>query len=210
MFQISKNEPDYFNQAKKRVSTPKLKEAWDDNNIKDIRSNLREHILLHEQNLLCAYCEKEIDAESKNSNIDHFKTRHLYPNETLEYRNLLVSCNSKISCSHIKDNYRLTKEDYTKIINPIYQNPNDYFEYGFAGDILIKNDLSKEQQERAEFSIEIFNLNHKSLIDNRKFIAESLEVCLQHGCEIDDMIESFNGYTSFIMDIYKKLQEVKK
>lgn len=207
MFQISKNEPDYFNLAKKRVSTPKLKETWDDNNIKNIRSNLREHILLHEQNLLCAYCEKEIDTESKNSNINHFKTRHLYPNETLEYRNLLVSCNSKISCSHIKDNYRLTKEDYTKIINPIYENPNNYFEYGFAGDILIKNDLSKEQQVKAEFSIEIFNLNHKSLIDSRKIIAESLKVCLQNGCEIDDMIESFNGYTSFIMDIYKKLQE---
>jgi len=205
MFPISKNEPDYFNQAKKKVSTPKVKEAWDDNNIRNIRRSLREHILLHEQNLLCAYCEKEIDAEPKNSNIDHFKTRHLYPNDTLEYRNLLVSCNSKISCSHIKDNYRLRKEDYTKIINPIDENPNDYFEYGFAGDILIKNDLSLEQKIKAEFSIEIFNLNHKSLIDNRKIIAESLMACLANGCTINDMIESFNGYTSFIVDINKKL-----
>ena len=99
MYQISKNEPNYFTQAKSNISLPRVSSAWEDVNISDIRGQLRKDILVEEQNLLCAYCEKEIDDSSKKSNIDHFKTRNLFPEETLNYNNLLVSCNTHNRCS---------------------------------------------------------------------------------------------------------------
>ncbi len=51
MRQIVKNEPNYFTSAKAKVPLPKIKGAWSDKNIEKIRPQLREHILLEEQNL---------------------------------------------------------------------------------------------------------------------------------------------------------------
>ena len=103
MRQIIKDELDYFTSAKSKVALPKTKGAWEDKAISEIRAKLREDMLLEEQSLLCAYCEKEIDENSTSSNIDHFKTRNLFPELTLEYSNLLVSCNTKERCSNFKD-----------------------------------------------------------------------------------------------------------
>ena len=100
MFKIDKNEPKYFFEAKSKVKLAKEKSAWEDKNIRYISQKLRADILLEEQSLLCAYCEREIEEDRNSSNIDHFKTRNLFPEETLNYHNLLVSCNSKgKSCS---------------------------------------------------------------------------------------------------------------
>ena len=103
MFKIDKNNPpDYFNGTKKRVARPKESKAWEDKLISGIRAQLRLHILEHEQFSLCGYCEKQIDATGQHSNIDHFKTRNLFPQLTLSYNNLVVSCNTRQRCSEYK------------------------------------------------------------------------------------------------------------
>jgi uncharacterized protein (TIGR02646 family) len=205
MFQITKNEPQYFTNAKSKVKLQNIKDAWDDTSIKPIREQLRGDILLNEQSLLCAYCERETDDNPNNSNIDHFKTRHQFPEYTLDYDNLLVSCNSTTSCSHIKDNYGLTKDDYTKIINPVIENPNDFFEYGLAGDTLVKDGLNNCDKNKAEFTIKVFNLNSKSLTEDRKKVANALILYKQHNYTLDDIFSDINYYESFIKDIYNKI-----
>lgn len=207
MFQVTKSESEYFKQAKQKVTNQKISQAWEDNNIHEIRYQLRSDILLNEQSLLCAYCEKEIDAERENSNIDHYKTRSLFPQFTLDYNNLLVSCNSKISCSHKKDKYGLQKSDYQKIINPVLENPDEYFEYGFAGDILIKENLSQSDKEKAEFTIKVFALNHKSLTDERKSISHSLQCYKNQSFSLSDIFSFISDYKTFTTYIYNKLQE---
>ena len=92
MLQVNKSEPNYFTTAKSKVKLPKTKGAWEDENITKIRSQLRTEILLEEQNLLCIYCEKEIDESPKNSNIDHFKTRNLFP----DYHNFIKAIYPKL------------------------------------------------------------------------------------------------------------------
>ena len=197
MRQIVKSEPNYFTSAKAKVALPKIKDAWSDKNIEDIRPQLREYILLEEQKLLCAYCEKEIDDNPKNSNIDHFKTRNLFPELTLEYSNLLVSCNTNGQCSDYKDKNIKSREEYENIVNPILENPNDFFCYLPTGEIIAKN-------EKGKFTIDMFQLNATSLIQCRLQVIKSLE---HLDLSLEEIYEFFSDYHSFIENIYPKLKE---
>jgi len=199
MFKITKTEPSFFTDAKARVRTPRTSDAWSYDEIASIRVRLREHILLQEQNLLCAYCEKEIDNEKENSNIDHFKLRDKYPEKTLEYENLLVSCNSKGRCSSYKDSHISSKDDYEKIVNPVIEDPDDFFEYMLTGSIVAKDD-----SEKARFTIDIFQLNQAGLIEQRLNLTRSLK---ELNLSLEEILEIFNEFHSFIKIVYPKLQQ---
>ena len=203
MFQIDKDEPRYFTSAKLKVKLPKVKNAWNDENISAIREVLREDILIKEQKGLCAYCEKKISSSSTSSNIDHFKTRNLFPEKTLDYNNLLVSCNTKERCSSLKDSHKSLlkrKEDYGNIINPVIENPNSFFDYLLSGEMI-------PLDEKAKFTIELFDLNHQSLYDERKILADTLQYCLD--LSLDEIYDNFGyEFQSFIQNIYPKLKEL--
>jgi len=101
---------------------------------------------------MCAYCESKI----KKYHIDHFKTRNQYPEFTFNYNNLFVSCECEKSCAKNKDKIGLNRSDFDNFYFPLSININE-FEYTLLGDILGKTDKAKK-------TIEIFNLNSKSLI----------------------------------------------
>jgi uncharacterized protein (TIGR02646 family) len=199
MRQVSKEEPSYFTTAKSKVKLPKTKGAWEDEPIHEIRPQLRSDILLEEQMLLCAYCEKEIDESPQSSNIDHFKTRNLFPELTLEYSNLLVSCKTEGRCSDFKDTHVKSKEEYENIVNPAFENPNDFFSYLPTGEIIAKN-------EKGQYTIDIFNLQDKSLIQCRRQIVKSLKYL--DNLSLDEIYDIFSDYHSFIKNIYPKLKEL--
>lgn len=201
MFQIVKNEPDFFTKAKSKVATPLVSTAWSDEELTKIRAKLREYILIEEQNLLCAYCEKEIDDDPKNANIDHFKTRNLFPQLTLDYSNLLVSCNSRDRCSDYKDKYVQNQGEYQNIINPVEENPNEYFDYLTTGEIVANND-------KAEFTIDIFKLNHKTLNEQRLLLSKALNQFTN--LSLDEILNIFGyEFQSFIKTVYPKLKGVQ-
>jgi len=201
MFKIIKNEPKFFKVAKLKVKRPKVSSAWSDKRIEDRRPQLRGHILLEEQNLLCAYCEKEIDDNPNCSNIDHFKTRNLFPEETLNYTNLLVSCNSHDRCSSFKDKNITNKDDYKNIINPVVENPDEYFDYLITGEIVGKN-------SKAEFTIYTFQLQTDALIESRLQVYEALKHI--DNLSVDEICEVFPNYHSFIKSIYSKIKNEGK
>ena len=203
MFQITKKEPLFFRKAKNKVKLPKVKGAWEDTNISAIRKKLRGDILLEEQNSLCAYCEREIDDDRLNSNIDHFKTRNLFPEETLNYNNLLVSCNSRGKCcSSSKDSQKSilkVREDYKNIVNPCIDNPEDYFDYLLTGEIVSKTDCVK-----SNFTIDVFKLGKtagESLAQQRKKIADTLVKIDNLESGIDDLFKLLEDKTNVIDNI---------
>jgi len=197
MVNIEKNdEPEYFTNAKKKVASPKTKGAWADDEIKNIRFRLRKDILKSEQNGVCAYCEQSITSDKESSNIDHFRTRNLFPELTLEYDNLVVSCNSNNRCSNHKDNNIKIKNEYDNIVNPVKENPEEFFEFLPTGEILPKN-------ERAEKTIEVFNLNHKSLQQRREGIAKTLMYL--GNMTIEDILAEMPSFHLFIKKVYPKL-----
>ena len=200
MFQVSKTEPNYFTLAKKRVKLPKVKAAWEDENIASIREKLREDILMNEQNSLCIYCEKKVSSDTKKSNIDHFKTRNLFPEESLIYDNLLVSCNTYNRCSSFKDKQVKSKVEYDDIVNPVIDNPEDYFDYLLTGEIIAKN-------EKGDLTIALFALDSKVLVESRQQIVLSLKYFAT--LSLEEIYDSFGyEYRSFIKAIYPKLKEL--
>lgn len=198
MFQIIKDEPKYFSSAKFKIKLPRVKGAWEDSYIGEIRGQLRADMLLGEQNLLCIYCEKEIDDNPKNSNIDHFKTRDLFPELTLVYENLLVSCNTSSRCSSCKDTHIKRKDEYAKIINPVVENPNEFLEYLSNGRVVAKN-------EKGQFTIDIFNLNDVSLVESRLQVANSLK---HLALSLEEILDIFPDYYSFVKNIYPKIKSL--
>jgi uncharacterized protein (TIGR02646 family) len=206
MFKIDKNEPIFFKKAKSKVKKTRISSAWSSSEIETIRPKLREYILLEEQNLLCAYCEREIDDNPKNSNIDHFRLKagHLFPEKTLDYNNLLVSCNTKGRCSNYKDKHIKSKDEYNNIVNPITENPDDFFDYLLTGRI-----VAIDKNPKSEFTIDIFQLGREreeSLSRQRKDIADSLEHI--KNLSLDEVYEIFgNEFYSFIKIIYSKLNQ---
>ena len=205
MFKIDKDEPNFFKKAKSKVKKPKISSAWSSLEIENIRPKLREYILLEEQNLLCAYCEREIDDNPENSNIDHFRLKagHLFPEKTLDYNNMLVSCNTEGRCSKYKDKHIKLKDEYNNIINPITENPDDFFDYLLTGKI-----IAIDKNPKAEFTMNIFQLNHQALIRQRKDIADTLE---HMDLSLEEIYNEFgNEFHSFIKAIYLKLKKEEK
>jgi len=206
MIQIIKNEPTFFTEAKKKVKLPFISSAWSEigKNEKGFKTKLREYILLEEQNMLCAYCNQEIEAEDTYSNTDHLKKRDWCGRETLEYRNLLVSCKNKFHCENIKDNFKFTHcSEFDKIVNPVIENPDNFFDYGIDGDIFAKNGLNQLDKEKAEFTIKVFALNNSSLKKDRAKIGATLS--FYSDSELNDILNDIANYPSFIKNIYKKL-----
>jgi len=199
MRQITKREPTYFMQAKRIVALPNVNGAWSDVSISAIRERLRKDMLCDEQASQCAYCGKEIDADPGSSNIDHFKTRNLFPEMTLEYSNLLVSCNTQDRCSNFKDTHIRSRDEYDNIVNPSIENPNDFLEYLPTGEIVARN-------TKGQGTINIFNLNHVSLTQCRLQIMRTLEGI--PNLSLDEIKDELCEYHCFIEDVYPKLRDL--
>lgn len=168
MLKVNKGlEPNFLLKYKKKYS-PK---SWADYNKENIKSELKENILVLEQEEYCPYCEKRI--YDNDGHIEHIKPRDLYPKEFQDYNNLLVSCDSKNNCGKFKGN------KYKEIfINPVIDNVENYFEYNIAnGEILPKSkDESSIEYVRAKYTIDILNLNTYELQEARRNLVDILSV----------------------------------
>ncbi len=187
MIQVTKSEQNFFIVKKRSITNQKQSDAW--NKISDIRAKLRNHILTNEQEKMCVYCEKKISSDSSKSNIDHFRTRNTHPHLTLLYDNLFVSCNNKNHCSSKKDNSGLANNDFSNLINPIDDDIENNFSFTTFGELTGKN-------EKAKFTIDVFGLNNRSLVEERKNIFLQLQNC-KH-MSVETIFETLQCHKSFL------------
>ena len=110
--------------------------------------------LISEQGHICCYCCKPID--TKNSHIEHIrpKERNEYRAISLEYENLLASCQGyhdrEENCGHSKDN-AFNEELF---VSPLEENCESLFEFSDRGKI-----KAVDGNERAGYTIELLNLD---------------------------------------------------
>ncbi|WP_252231353.1 retron system putative HNH endonuclease [Clostridium sp. ZBS15] len=186
MLKVNKEqEPNFLLEYKKKYS-PK---SWNDYNNDDIKTKIKENVLVMEQDEYCPYCEKRI-YDNNDGHIEHIKPRDHYPKEFQNYDNLLVSCNQKNSCGTYKKN----KYDY-KFINPVIDNPKHYFDYNIAnGEIIPRsNDENSTEYMRAIYTIEVLNLNCYELTEARKALIDILDVYREN-------YEEYNEYLQFFIN----------
>lgn len=134
----------------------------------EIKQVLKQYLLEEQENSCCPYCEIEISLE--NSQIEHIKPKNKFPKLLTEYDNLLACCLESKRCGNSKAN----KWDEL-FINPITENPEDYFKYDIKTGKIISIFKDGEKYEKAKYTINLLNLNDNRLCNiRRKYILEFL------------------------------------
>jgi uncharacterized protein (TIGR02646 family) len=188
---VIKNEPKWYTDFIER-SRP---QGWGEVS-QEIGHELRRYMLNEEQHAQCAYTELHLKPET--SHIDHFKKRSFFPKATFDWKNLLTCCNSEEYGAKFKDK-TVKKAEYQYLLHPAIDNPQAHFSYSMTGEILIG-----AQDMRAYTTRERFNLNHRSLVEQRKQIAFHIHAMYQQ-VSVDELVECFGKFESFIKVVYSNL-----
>ena len=160
-----KSEPEEFTKYKKKNKVINWKDFTSESEIKKL---LKEALLEEQENSCCPYCETEINLDK--SHIEHIKPKNTFPKLLSDYNNLIACCLEKKRCGNSKAN----KWDEL-FINPVIENPEDYFKYDIKTGKIIPIFKDGEKNKKASYTIDLLNLNDNRLCDiRRKYIFEFL------------------------------------
>lgn len=140
----------------------------------------REHILVFEQDCQSGYTEVPISLED-DSHIDHYKKKGMFKSLTFEWNNFVVDTLDSNFGACYKDRMIKNPSIYNQIFNPITDNVENFITFQENGKIIPKSGIDDNNKRKALKTIEIFNLNHKSLMDRR--------------LELMRIIESYDSFT---------------
>lgn len=159
MIHIQKaEEPEFMIEFKKKNP----KKTYDSEEFAPYRDRLRE-ILVKEQKNICAYCCARIDRDKSKSHNEHIEPRNpgkYQSNKSLDYYNIVASCNNKKTCGNAKGN----KYEADKFISPLSSDCEDKFDYYLDGSI-----------EGDKYTIDVLNLNEYELRNARKNVLRYLQ-----------------------------------
>jgi uncharacterized protein (TIGR02646 family) len=139
---------------------------------------LKKYILHCEQNNLCIYCESKITIDKKDSHFEHIKPKSLNIDKlTFDYNNIVVSCNGTTfnqsddekpyNCGHKKE----AKYEKYKFLDPTKNKDiRLYFIYDYDDFKIYSSD---KDSVKAEYMIDILQLNSSRLVNARKRIYKS-------------------------------------
>lgn len=152
-----KKEPDFWIEYKRTHPKEQYGDLKKSATGNEVRRNLRKY-LIESQYCLCAYCCKQIELD--NSLNEHIKPQAVYPKETMNYNNLIVSCKvegEKVTCGAYKDN------DYDEklFVSPLDENCEEKFVFYPNGEI-------EGVGEDGIYTCKLLNLNEYELQRARK------------------------------------------
>ncbi len=150
--------------------------------------------LLRLQKGLCAYCENKLNNEL-GYHVEHIEPKSLNPHLTFEYTNLILSCFSSdllsssysISCGHARGN----KFNSELFISPTLKDCENYFWYELYGKIVPNYRLNDSDTCKANYTINLLNLNCLRLIRERENIIEEGFVIIQELIDNQYALENF-------------------
>ena len=151
-----KSEPEEFTKYKSKNKIIN----WDSFTV-EIKQVLKQYLLEEQENSCCPYCEIEINLY--NSQIEHIKPKDKFPRLLTSYDNLIACCIESKRCGNSKAN----KWDEL-FINPVIENPEDYFIYDIKTGKIISIFKDGEKYEKAKYTINLLNLNDNRLCEIRK------------------------------------------
>jgi len=167
MLKVNKTvEPSFFTAFKKKNKPANWK---DYEKYHEIKGKLKLHMLGEEQNNYCPYCERNIPSK-EDGHIEHVRPRAKYPQEFQNYENLIVSCDANETCGKYKSNHF-----FDDFINPVEKDPKKFLTFDiYSGEIIPLQGKGESNYQNAARTIEILNLNGKSLLNQRVFFIEML------------------------------------
>lgn len=138
--------------------------------------------LLHEQGYICCFCGCSIGKLDSHSTViqcitkkkdphnvrnAHIVPQSVNPSLTLDYYNICASCNSAI---HGERHCDLAQENKILPITPLQTDCADYFSFRIDGTIIPNSNKSQNEQDYAQETIDILNLNSNFLKSEREKI----------------------------------------
>jgi uncharacterized protein (TIGR02646 family) len=142
---------------------------------KDIYNATREMILMEEQNCLCGYTEIPFE-DFTDAHLDHFLKKSLSPKDTFNWNNLIAATlDDDFGANHKDKKYKIQKNEYGSIFNPVKDNVEHYFDYNFRGEIIPQANIGTLLETKVKKTIEVFNLNHETLKKRRALIINHIE-----------------------------------
>lgn len=112
----------------------------------------------------CAYCESGLTTGKRK--IEHFRQRDRYPQGTFEWSNLFGACLHTGHCDGSKD--RSGHYDHRLLIKPDDEDPEHFLVFNASGEVRPKHTLATADLRRAQATIDILNLNERSLVARRR------------------------------------------
>lgn len=188
---IRPNKPAKLDELEQKLTqeflADKTKSVW---NKEYIRKTL-----LEMSNNKCAYCECYVGDGYKEMHIDHFHYKDQYPQEVVQWDNLIPSCPHCNKSKSTHDTYQ------TPIVNPCVDEPTDYF--------YMKNYryMSKDVDinSKGRITIDILGLN-----DTDKKVMLRFQQGNQIATTIKDIYElAFENKTTLNTDVRKKNRVVR-
>lgn len=180
-------EPKFLTDFKKKYP----RKDYDSDEFSEYRSQLNS-ILVKEQKGLCAYCCGKITEEKSHN--EHIEPRHPQggvSKRSLDYTNIVASCNNSQTCGIKKDN----KYDEKKFISPLSEECEDKFTYYPDG--IIDGD---------DYTIGLLNLNSYELQNARKSIykvLQNLDKDIIQQCYMNEDDEEYQAYYNVIKWYWK-------
>ena len=190
MLHIKKeNEPQFLIDFKNKYP----KKDYDSKEFADYRQPLKLS-LIKEQKGLCAYCCGSITEEKSHN--EHIEPRHpqkYASGKSLDYTNIVASCNNPNTCGNKKDN----KYDEKQFVSPLDENCEKKFTY-FANGAIIGDD----------YTIGLLNLNAYELKNARKSVIRALQGLSKDiikECYMNEENEIYEPYYNVIKWFWKTM-----
>lgn len=152
-----KGEPDFWKEYRRMHPKMQYKDLKDTEEGNELRRSLREH-LLQSQHGLCGYCCRKVELE--HSLNEHMKPQSIYPKESMDYKNLIVSCKTEgagATCGVSKEN----NYDENLFVSPLEDNCEKEF-------VFYPNGQIEGVGKRGKYTCEILNLDAYELQRARK------------------------------------------
>jgi len=134
--------------------------------------------LWQEQEGLSGYTEKPL---SGRVHADHFRKRSLFGSkaDVFDWNNLIADDQTEHYGAKAKDKFVRTKEQNGLLINPVAEDPHEYLTYTSNGRMRARDGLTDQQQAKADYTIEAFNLNDHVLVECRNMIIQQIKQMAQ-------------------------------
>lgn len=179
--QKSENEPTSFASWKAQTN-----ENWQPT-FENMNSTVKQELktaLSDEQLGICCYCESKLT--ETDSHIEHFRPQGRFPDRSLDYTNLLCSCQSNLKKGKPR-HCGSAKADWfdSNLISPLQENCSSYF--NFTGD----GHIYPAVQGAAQETIACLALDIPKLVSSRK---EVLDVFLDENISDADFVSFFKKY----------------
>lgn len=150
-------------------------------------------LLLNEQYHLCCYSEIRADLRGLGYHIEHVKNKSQQPGRTFDYQNLAASALDSENGLHLfginafggHSRGKQEAVDMAKFIHCHMSGCSRYFAYLSDGRIVPADELNAQEMERAEYTIDLLNLNSGFLQTERRNHWEELEQLFDEHIEKD-------------------------